>query len=90
MTGSEATRAEGGDEWLVVIDPQAIFASPDSAWGSPFFAETMKYEPSLAPVGLRIHVCAVEPLAAYCQTLVPGLMPARARSMTPPVPVWKT
>ncbi len=25
--------------WLVVIDPQAIFASPDSAWGSPFFAD---------------------------------------------------
>lgn len=25
--------------WLVVIDPQAIFASPDSAWCSPFFAE---------------------------------------------------
>ena len=25
--------------WLVVIDPQHIFASPDSAWGSPFFAE---------------------------------------------------
>jgi len=27
--------------WLVVIDPQAIFASPDSAWGSPFFADVM-------------------------------------------------
>ncbi|WP_040167177.1 cysteine hydrolase family protein [Microbacterium gorillae] len=24
--------------WLVVIDPQAIFASPESEWGSPFFA----------------------------------------------------
>jgi nicotinamidase-related amidase len=23
--------------WLVVIDPQAIFASPDSPWGSPMF-----------------------------------------------------
>jgi nicotinamidase-related amidase len=29
------------DTWLVVIDPQIIFASPDSAWGSPFFAEAM-------------------------------------------------
>jgi nicotinamidase-related amidase len=25
------------DAWLVVIDPQRIFASPDSAWGSPMF-----------------------------------------------------
>jgi nicotinamidase-related amidase len=29
------------DRWLVVIDPQNIFASPDSEWGSPFFADTM-------------------------------------------------
>ena len=29
------------DAWLVVIDPQTIFASADSAWGSPFFADTM-------------------------------------------------
>ncbi len=27
--------------WLVVIDPQTIFASPESAWGSPFFADAM-------------------------------------------------
>lgn len=27
--------------WLVVIDPQVIFASADSAWGSPFFADAM-------------------------------------------------
>ena len=26
------------DAWLVVIDPQRIFASPDSDWGSPMFA----------------------------------------------------
>ncbi|SEB76086.1 Nicotinamidase-related amidase [Nocardioides exalbidus] len=25
------------DAWLVVIDPQRIFASPDSEWGSPMF-----------------------------------------------------
>lgn len=24
--------------WLVVIDPQQIFAAPDSDWGSPMFA----------------------------------------------------
>ena len=29
------------DPWLVVIDPQAIFASADSQWGSPFFADVM-------------------------------------------------
>jgi nicotinamidase-related amidase len=26
------------DPWLLVIDPQHIFASPDSPWGSPMFA----------------------------------------------------
>lgn len=25
------------DPWLVVVDPQRIFASPDSPWGSPMF-----------------------------------------------------
>lgn len=30
------------DGWLVVIDPQNIFASPDSEWGSPFFADAMR------------------------------------------------
>lgn len=25
------------DAWLVVIDPQRIFAAPDSPWGSPMF-----------------------------------------------------
>lgn len=29
------------ERWLVVIDPQNIFASPDSPWGSPFFAAAM-------------------------------------------------
>lgn len=27
--------------WLLVIDPQTIFASPDSAWGSPLFSDAM-------------------------------------------------
>ena len=30
------------DGWLIVIDPQNIFASPDSEWGSPFFEEAMQ------------------------------------------------
>lgn len=29
------------DAWLVVIDPQHIFAAPDSPWGSPFFPEAV-------------------------------------------------
>ncbi|MGF3057079.1 cysteine hydrolase family protein [Microbacterium sp. YY-01] len=33
--------ALGSNAWLIVIDPQAIFASPDSAWGSPFFADAL-------------------------------------------------
>jgi len=34
--------------WLVVIDPQNIFAAPDSAWGSPFFHDAMPRIRSLA------------------------------------------
>ncbi|WP_309128335.1 isochorismatase family protein [Microbacterium sp.] len=33
------TDAVGDDTWLIVVDPQNIFASPDSAWGSPFFPQ---------------------------------------------------
>lgn len=29
------------DPWLVVVDPQNIFAAPDSAWGSPMFPEAL-------------------------------------------------
>lgn len=34
-----STHEEDRRAWLVVIDPQVIFASPDSAWGSPHFAD---------------------------------------------------
>lgn len=31
-----------GDEWLIIIDPQAIFASPQaSPWGTPLWAQTV-------------------------------------------------
>jgi nicotinamidase-related amidase len=30
------------DAWLVVIDPQRIFASPDSPWGSPMFPDVVE------------------------------------------------
>ena len=40
--------ASNENSWLVVIDPQSIFASPDSAWGSPFFADVMPHIRELA------------------------------------------
>ncbi|WP_404437615.1 cysteine hydrolase [Microbacterium aerolatum] len=50
--------------WLVVIDPQNIFASSDSAWGSPFFAETMPRIRSLADAfGGRVLVTRWMPTA---------------------------
>ena len=37
------------DDWLVVIDPQLIFASPDtSPWGSPLWAQTVPHIEALA------------------------------------------
>lgn len=37
------------DDWLVVIDPQLIFASPDtSPWGSPLWAQTVPRIEALA------------------------------------------
>lgn len=39
QSGGQSRLVEDHEAWLVVIDPQAIFASPDSDWGSPFFAE---------------------------------------------------
>lgn len=50
--------------WLVVIDPQVIFASPDSAWGSPFFAEAMPRIRALAEsFGERVLVTRWMPTA---------------------------
>jgi len=52
------------DAWLVVVDPQNIFASPDSAWGSPFFAETMPRIRALADAfGERVLVTRWMPTA---------------------------
>lgn len=54
----------GADPWLVVIDPQNIFASPDSAWGSPFFAEAMPRIRELADAfGDRVLVTRWMPTA---------------------------
>lgn len=52
------------DTWLVVIDPQAIFAAPESAWGSPFFAEAMPRIRTLADAfGDRVLVTRWMPTA---------------------------
>lgn len=54
----------GTGPWLVVIDPQNIFASPDSEWGSPFFAETMPRIRALADAfGERVLVTRWMPTA---------------------------
>lgn len=58
------TDATGGDAWLVVIDPQNIFAAPDSAWGSPFFGEAMPRIRALADAfGERVLVTRWMPTA---------------------------
>ena len=52
------------DRWLVVIDPQNIFASLDSEWGSPFFADAMVNIHSLAEAhGERVLVTRWVPTA---------------------------
>lgn len=52
------------DPWLIVVDPQAIFASPTSAWGSPFFAEVMPRIRALADAfGERVLVTRWVPTA---------------------------
>ncbi|WP_334152239.1 cysteine hydrolase family protein [Microbacterium sp.] len=49
---------------MVVIDPQAIFASPDSAWASPFFAEAIPRISALAACfGERVLVTRWMPTA---------------------------
>lgn len=56
--------APGELPWLVVIDPQVIFASPDSAWGSPFFAAALANIERLAQAaGERVLVSRWLPTA---------------------------
>jgi nicotinamidase-related amidase len=44
------------DDWLVVIDPQVVFASPDaSPWGSPMWADTVPRVVELARTFGREH-----------------------------------
>lgn len=50
--------------WLIVIDPQNVFAAPDSEWGSPFFADAMPRIRSLAAAfGERVLVTRWMPTA---------------------------
>lgn len=52
------------ESWLVVIDPQTIFASPDSAWASPFFDDAMPRIGELAEsFGERVIVTRWMPTA---------------------------
>jgi len=52
------------DDWLVVVDPQNIFASAESPWGSPFFAEALPRIRSLADAfGDRVIVTRWMPTA---------------------------
>ena len=37
------------EPWLVVIDPQRIFADPDSDWGSPMWADAVAHINDLLP-----------------------------------------
>ncbi len=62
--GEPGTGAQAAASWLVVIDPQAIFASAESAWGSPFFGEAMPHIRALADAfGDRVLVTRWMPTA---------------------------
>ena len=64
MAGVDASSDEDHPAWLVVIDPQVIFASPDSDWGSPFFAEAFaNIERLAAAAGDRVLVTRWLPTA---------------------------
>ncbi len=52
------------DHWLVVIDPQNIFAAPDSDWASPFFDDAVANIRGLAPAfGDRVLITRWLPIA---------------------------
>lgn len=62
MTAPATGSATGA--WLVVIDPQHIFASPDSEWGSPFFDDALANIRRLAKAhGERVLVTRWMPTA---------------------------
>lgn len=59
-----ASTGSGAQPWLVVIDPQHIFASPDSAWGSPFFGDAIvRIRELAAAFGDRVLVTRWMPTA---------------------------
>ncbi len=67
MTGMEFAGSASNspaDPWLVVVDPQNIFADPDSEWASPFFdAAFANIERLAAAFGDRVLVTRWLPTA---------------------------
>ena len=62
---SQQVQAPGADEWLIVIDPQAVFASTEaSPWGTPAFADAWPHIQELAAAfGDRVIVTRWLPTA---------------------------
>ena len=64
LSEPKASRNADPPTWLVVIDPQAIFVSPSSPWGSPFFEDAMPRIRALADAfGDRVRVTRWMPTA---------------------------
>ena len=63
------------DAWLVVIDPQRIFADPTSEWGSPMFEAALPQIKALRS-GFNMHLSKpIDPaeLLVVIETLVKSL-----------------
>lgn len=64
MSDAASARDAVESGWLLVVDPQNIFASPQSPWGSPFFAAAMANIRRLADAfGERVLVTRWMPTA---------------------------
>lgn len=62
LAGAQTSAAQA--PWLVVIDPQVIFAAQESAWASPMFAEAFaNIERLAAAVGDRVLITRWLPTA---------------------------
>lgn len=58
----DAVPAADPEPWLLVVDPQRIFAELGSEWGSPFFPAAMENIARLAgPTSPRSRRCPTAP-----------------------------